>query len=296
MVDLHRSAEGKANRVDVVGLTPATLLAELLAYDDAAFMNCAFQTFLCRPVDGAAYIGYGGQLRRGMPRLDLLREIRDSEEFKSKNALAHEIERISEGGNGAQIFTANDGAAGHAGNSDEPTFAPPSSLSDLVKLNDTQFIHSVYQILLARIATDEELENYLARMRSAISRINIVRAINQIEERHSRRTMLLDLNTAIEDAKLKLQPIRGRPARARCERLDRLIDKQKIQMMQKQLAETTRRFKDQIETLKKETVTSAASRSGKKRVLEINQLSPLAQDIYFQIKNGLAKQRVTIII
>ena len=291
LVYLHRSAEGKANRVDIVGLAPTTLLAELLAYDDATFMSCAFQTFLGRPVDGAAYIGYGGQLRRGMLRLDLLREIRDSDEFRSKNALACEVERITEGGQGAQMFAANDGVAlERAGDADEPILAAPTSATDLAERNDIQFIHSVYQILLARASEDDELDDYLARIRSGVSRINIMRAINQLEERQSRRTMLLDLNTAIEDSTLKRQPLLGRAAWARCKELDRQIDKQKIKMMQKQLAETTRRFKDQIETLKKETVKFAASRSGKQRVLEINHLSPLAQDIYFQFKNGLDKR------
>jgi len=290
LVDLQRSAEGKANRVDVVGLAPATSLAELLAYDDAAFISCAFQTFLCRPVDGAAYIGYGGQLHRGMLRLDLLSEIRDSDEFKSKNALAHEIERISEGGQGAQIFAANDGAAERPGDEEEPILAPPVLVSELANLSDTQFVHSVYQILLARIADDGELEEYQARIRSGISRINIMRAIKQLDERQSRRTMLLDLNTAIEDSTLKRQQILGRAARSRCEKLDREIDKQKIKMMQKQLAETTLRLKDQIEKLKKDAVKFAASRSGKQRALEFNQLSPLAQGIYFQIKNGLEER------
>jgi Domain of unknown function (DUF4214) len=291
LVELHRSAEGKANGVDIVGLAPATSLAELLAYDGVAFVSCAFQTFLCRPVDGAAYIGYGGQLRRGMLRLDLLREIRDSDEFKSKNALAHEIERISAGGQGQQIFAANGAVAvERAGDVDEPVLAPPASVPELANLNDIQFIHSAYQILLARIAKDEELEDYLARIRSGVSRTNIMRAINKLEEWRSRETMLHELNVAIDDLKLKLQPIRGRPARARCERLDRLIDKQKIQIMQKQLAETTRRFKGQIETLEKEAVKAAGNYSGKKRVLKIDQLSPFAQDIYFQIKNGLDKR------
>lgn len=291
LVDLHSSAEGKANRVDIGGLVPATLLAELLAHEDIAFMSCAFQTFLGRPVDGAAYIGYGGQLRRGMPRLDLLREIRDSDEFKSKNALAREVERITAGGQGQQIFAANDAVAvGSAGDADEPVLAPPASVPELANLNDIQFIHSAYQILLARIAKDEELEDYLARIRSGVSRINIMRAINQLEEWRSRETMLRELNVAIDDLKLKLQPLLGRAARSRCEKLDRQIDKQKIQIMQKQLAETNRRLKDQIETLKKEVVKAATNQSGKKRVLKINHLSPLAQDIYFQIKNGLDKR------
>ncbi len=290
LVYLHRSAEGKANRVDIVGLAPTALLTELLAYDDATFMSCAFQTLLCRPVDGAAYIGYGGQLRRGMLRLDLLREMRDSDEFQSKNALAHEIRRVSEGGQGAQIFTANGTVAGLSGKADETILAPPASASGLANLNDVQFIHSAYQILLARIAEDDELADYHARIRSGISRINIMRAINQLEETRFRRVMLRELNTAIEDSTLKLQPLLGRAARSRCEELDRQIDKQKIMMLQKQLTETTHRFKGQIEALKIATVQAARSRSGKKRVLEINQLSPLAQDIYFQIKDGLEKR------
>jgi hypothetical protein len=290
LVYLHRSAEGKANRVDIVGLAPTTLLTELLAYDDATFMSCAFQTLLGRPVDGGAYIGYGGQLRRGMLRLDLLREIRDSDEFKSKHAFAREIEGISEGGQGATILTANDTVAELSGKVDETILAPPALASELAKLNDVQFIHSVHQILLARIAEDDELADYQARIRSGISRINIMRAINQLEETQSRRVMLQELNTAIEDSTLKLQPLLGRAARARCKELDRQVDKQKIKMMQKQLTEITHRFKGQIEALKRATVQATGSRLGKKRVLEVNQLSPLAQDIYFQIKNGLEKR------
>ena len=112
-------------------------------------------------------------------------------------------------------------------------------------------------------------------------------AIGQSEERQARRKMLGQLDSAVEDLQLQRQTFFGRAARLRGEKLERLVETQRIKMMEYQLAAMSQQLKRRIETVSKQTANTDESRSENKRVLKLNQLSPLARDIYFQIKTGL---------
>jgi Domain of unknown function (DUF4214) len=93
LVELRRSGEGKAHAAYIAGLDAAMSLVELLAYQDAAFLSCAFQTLLCRPVDTDAFVGYGGQLRKGVARLGLLEEMLLCEKLSALRGLT-KVRRI----------------------------------------------------------------------------------------------------------------------------------------------------------------------------------------------------------
>jgi Domain of unknown function (DUF4214) len=288
LVELRRSGEGKAHAACVAGLDAATSLVELLAHQNDAFVSCAFQTLLGRPVDANAFVGYGKELANGIARLYLLREIRKSGEFSSRNAIALEIEQVAQHPHGVPPSLVNDDADVRIDIDDNSMPGPPASATQLLKLAGRQFIHGLHLLLLARIANDDELENHLSRIKSGTSKTEIVQAISQSEERRARRAMLSQLDSAVEDLQLQQQPFFGRAARLRSERLDRLVETQRINMMEYQLAAISQRFKHQLEALSKQTVNSAEeSGSEKKRVLKLNQLSPFARDIYFQIKTGL---------
>jgi hypothetical protein len=288
LIELRRSAEGKAHAAYVVGLDAATSLVELLAHQNDAFVNCAFQTLLGRPVDANAFVGYGKELANGVARIYLLGEIRKSGEFSSRNAIALEIEQMAQHKQGAPLSLTNDDADVRTDIDDHNIPASPASAAQLLKLGGRQFIHGLHLILLARIANDEELENHLTRLKLGASKAEITQAISQSEERQARRAMLSQLDSVVEDLQLQQQPFLGHAARLRGEKLHRLVETQRINMMEYQLAAMSQRFKRQLEALSKQTVNSAEEGwPEKKRVLKLNQLSPLARDIYFQIKTGL---------
>lgn len=286
LIELGRSAEGKAHAAYVVGLEAATSLAELLAHQDAAFLSATFQTFLARPIDTNALMGYGGQLRKGVARLDLLTEIRQSGESKSKDNLVHEIENIAQVGEGVQLVELDAGSDVNPDIAGDNAAEPPTSATQLMGLGSTQFIHGVHQILLARVARKGELHDYRTRMQSGVSRIDIIRAVIQSEERQTRRSMLVQLDATIKDLQLQQQPLLGRAARERGERLDRLVEKQKLQMMQTQLAAMNQQMQREIANLNKKIANSTVIHPEKKRALHPDQLSPLARDIYFQLRAG----------
>lgn len=288
LVEMRRSAEGKAHAAYVLGLDATTSLVELLAHQDKAFISCAFQTLLCRPVDANAFAGYGKELSNGVTCLHLLSEVRKSDEFKSRNAIALEIEQIAQPGQA--VAAANNDADMRAGIDDNAIPALPTSAAQLLNFGDRQFIHGVHLLLLARIAHDDELENYLSRLKSGTTKVEITHAIGQSKERHARRIMLHQLNATLEDLQLQQQPFLGRAARLRREKLDRLVETQRIKMMEYQLAAMSLQVKRQLETLSKQTASADQNRLENKRVLRLNQLSPLARDIYFQIKTGLEER------
>lgn len=95
--ELRRSSEGIAHGAHIAGLDAAKSLVELLAHQNHAFVSCAYQTLLVRFVDAGALERYVSELSHGMTRLQVLREIRNSEECKSREALGHGIEHIGAG-------------------------------------------------------------------------------------------------------------------------------------------------------------------------------------------------------
>jgi hypothetical protein len=287
LIALRCSKEGKTYAADVAGLDAATSFVELLAHSDNTFICCTFQTLLLRPIDTNACLSYGQQLRNSVPRLLLLSDIRNSVECKSKDAVALEMEGIAKLDQSAFTSKFRSSAAISSDSTDESVPAPPVSPVKLMNWGDRHFIHGLYQILLAREADAVELKKHETRLKSGASRLDIIRTVIESDERHLRRTMLHQLGSAISDLQLLRQPILGRAARLRSEQLDRDVEKKRVQMLEYQLLVMKQQFKHQLEAVSKQSVNVDENGAEKKRVLKLNQLSPLARDIYFQIKTGL---------
>ena len=290
LIEIRNSDEGKARSVYVLGLAAANTLVELLAHQDLAFISCAYQTLLGRPVDEGAFRGYGGQLKNGASRLHLLNEIRNSGEFKSRERIVNEIERLGEPGANTKTPLAGGNKTSDIEN--DPPSAFPESAAQLMTLEDVPFIHSVYQVFLGRVADEEGLKNYLVRLQSAAPRAEVIRAVSHSKERSPRLDFFRQLDGAIQDLMRQDQIIGGRAAQLRCAELDAMVEKQKINQMQIQLAAMSAQVKQQLAVIENRAVTAIERLQGKKRVRELGQLSPLAQQIYAQLSVRLDEREV----
>ena len=298
--ELLRSSEGIAHGAHIAGLDAAKSLVELLAHENHAFVSCAYQTLLVRFVDAGALDQYVLELSRGMARLQILREIRSSEECKSREALGHEMDLIAQRQKPAPLSA--------AGKRDDDDADPdsiaqlPSSLAQLVARNDRQFIHGLYQLLLGRAADAGGLENYLSRLSalasegvdSATSREEILRGISLSGERKSRQSMFAEFDFAINDFLQEDRPLLGWMAARRRQKRDQLVNEQRLVAMGNQIVLMRQNFQRQLEQMKEQLKTGAGVHFGnvmqqlveRKPALKLSQLSPRARDIYFQLKNG----------
>jgi hypothetical protein len=286
LIELRRSLEGEAHGAVIAGLGSATSPEELLAHQDHGFVSCAYQTLLLRPVDAEALVRCVAELGRGAPRLQLLREILDSDEFKSRAAMALEIERMGKRGeiNGAQPNMPDGGVD----SGDPPGL--PGSVVELMARSDSHFVHGLYQLFLGRIADAQGLENYRERMRAGLPRRAVVRGISGSEERKSRLAMLRRIDMAIKDFHAQERPLLGWAAALRCQRLDQMIAKRQFMAMNNQLSAMQKNFQQELARVESTVGKSGGTfgvRTEQKRIIKLNDLSPLARDIYFQLKNGL---------
>jgi Domain of unknown function (DUF4214) len=288
LVDLRRSLEGRKYGAHVLGLNPATSLAELLAHQDEAFTSCAFQTILGRPVDANAFASYGHQLENGADRLYLLNDIRLSGECKSSEALALALEHGAHPLRDAPTIVS--GAITEVADAHIPP--TPGSLTDLDNSSDRQFVHRLFQLLLARIADEDELQMCLSNMKSGVSRSGLVNSMSQSSERIARRNLFSELDAAIADSPSRRHAIFGRAARARYDKLERLVEAKKLSMMQEQISALVFRVGCQFEVTNKPTVDAERVDFGARRPINLADLSPLARDIYSQIKSGLGAHNV----
>lgn len=292
LMELRSSAEANAYGAGMDGLDGAKTLVELMSHQDHAFASCAYQTLLLRPIDGGALVRCVVELSHGVDRLQILNEIFSSDEFKSRNAIAIEIERVAVVGEPPAAITSQDGVTS-TGDEDDRMLGLPVSKDELLARGNRNFIRGLYQILLARDADAEGLENYLIRLRSDLTRRELINGISHSPEREARRSMLRQIESAINDVALQKRPLLGIGAKMRRQALEQSIAIQKFHIMESQLIAMSRSQKAQLarveSLLGRQVEISFASQMKKAPVLKLNQLSPLAQDIYFQLKNGLDK-------
>ncbi len=294
LMELRRSAEGRARNANMDGLDAARTLAELMSHQDHAFVSCAYQTLLLRPVDGAALTRCVAELSQSVDRLHVLNEIYSSDEFKSRNEIALEIER------GAVITppppqTARQDNVISAGDGNEGTPGLPVSSAELLGRGNRGFIYGLYQILLARDADADGLENYLVQLQSGLPRSEVINGISRSVEREARRSMLRQIESTIDDVALQKRPLLGLGAKMRRQALDQSIVEQKFHRLESQLIALSLSQKAQLarveSLLAKPGETSAVVKMKQVPALKLNQLSPLAQDIYFQLKTGLVRRK-----
>jgi hypothetical protein len=294
LIELRNSAEGQVHRANLDGLDGAKTLAELLSHQDHAFVSCAYQTLLSRPIDAGALARYATELSNGMDRLQVLNEIVGSNEFKSRNAIALEIERIGVAGKPPALVASYADVTSNGGEG-ERMAGLPDSAAELLARGNRDFIRGLNQILLAREPDAEGLENYLTCLESGLPRHDVIYGISHSVEREARRSMLRQIESAINDVELQKSPLLGIGARMRRQALEQSVAVQKFRILENQLFSMSQSQKAQLarveSLLGRQVETSRAIQMKNVSPLKLNQLSPLAQDIYFQLKNGLDQRK-----
>ncbi len=289
---LRRSEEGQAHGAYIRGVDAAKTIEELLAHEDYAFVCCAYQTLFIRPVDQGALKHYVAALLDGLDRLQVLNELRQSEEFKSRFAMARELDQFAQTGNGEKFS----GATSNSSDEENAETVPdlPASMAGLMARNNRDFIYGLYQIMLGRNADQSGLQNYLQRMASGISRQEVVRGFSSSDECKARAAFFHRIDSINEDTKARQHPLLGAAAVLRLQRLEQAVAKQRIQTIENQIVQMSRSFRTQLSRVQSAPAVQAervvAMQPEKKRALKLNQLGPLARDIYFQIKNGLVER------
>jgi Domain of unknown function (DUF4214) len=294
---LRRSPEGQAHGAHIRGLDAAKTVEELLANDDCAFVCCAYQTLLIRPVDHGALKHYIAALRDGLDRLQVLNELRRSEEFQSRSVIARDLEQFAKSGDGEIVaVSARAASVDRVEEGAETLPNLPASMEDLMARNNREFVYGLYQIMFGRTADSVGLQNYLQRMASGISRKEVVRGFSTSDERKARIAFFHRLDSVNRDAKARRRPLLGTVAAVRLQQLEQAVATKRIHAMENQIAQMSRSLRVQMQSAQhapqvhtvqvERTVVLPPER---KRTLKLNQLSPLARDIYFQLKNGLAK-------
>lgn len=292
---LRRSAEGQAHGAYIRGVDAAKTVEELLAHEDYAFVCCAYQTLFIRPVDQGALKHYVAALRDGLDRLQVLNELRQSEEFKSRFAMARELDQFAKNGEGGTV-AASARAASIESVEEGAESVPdlPASMAELMTRNNREFVYGLYQIMLGRTADLGGLQNYLQRMASGISRQEVVRGFSSSDERKARAAFFDHLDSINKDNKARQHPLLGAVAALRLQQLEQAVAKQRIQMMENQIMQMSRSLRTQLSRVHVAPAVqierSVIVQPEKKRALKLDQLSPLARDIYFQIKNGLIER------
>jgi Domain of unknown function (DUF4214) len=296
LIELRRSLEGEARGAVIAGLSAATSVDELLAHEDHGFVSSAYQTLLIRPVDAEALARCVAELGRGAPRLQLLKEILDSHEFKLRVAIAQDIERMAKRGALENVSSAKTGGAVEDFDNAGDIPGLPESVAQLMERRDGDFIHGLYQLFLGRAADAEGFKDYRKRLSTGLTRRVLVLGIGGSEERRSRLAMLNRIDLAIKDFYVQDQPLIGWAAALRCQRLDQMITKRQLVAMNNQFLAMQKNFQHELAR-----VENAVGRSGnafgmraqQDRSIKLNDLSPLARDIYFQLKSGLDDRKQT---
>jgi O-antigen biosynthesis protein len=85
----------------------------------------------------------------------------------------------------------------------------PKSLEELMSMYDERFVDSAYRALLGRVPDAEGMSYYLLRLRSGISKIEILAQLNGSEESKSRKAEIIGLDEALTRYKLLKTPLLG---------------------------------------------------------------------------------------
>lgn len=139
--------------------------AELLELDDQAFIEQAYREALGRAADPTGRRGYLERLREGVPKAQILAELRASEEGRRRSPPSP--------------------AAGRTG---APTGPPPAyaaplpSARQLLRLDDRAFVEQAYRLILGRSADASGRRNYLQELSKGIGRFDVLHALMESAE------------------------------------------------------------------------------------------------------------------
>lgn len=134
----------------------ALSVAYLLALDDTAFIKCAYRTLFKRPVDPSSQHYYLARLQQGISKQQVLIELRSSAEGKRTNVDIAGLNQI--------------------------TMQPAASVVDLLLLVDERFVRGAFLTLLGREPDTGGGDYYLKRLRSGISKAEILAELADSDE------------------------------------------------------------------------------------------------------------------
>ncbi len=135
----------------VLAVQKATSLAELLALDDEVFVQSAYLTLFNRLPDPEGLGNYLEKLRSGVPKRQLVKDLRLSPEGTANAVALPGIQAL------LSLQVESPLASGRG---------PVASLSGLLALQDRAFVAAAYQLLLRRDADKSGMAAYLGRLRA----------------------------------------------------------------------------------------------------------------------------------
>jgi hypothetical protein len=133
-------------------------LDHLLSLDDSQFLAAIYKHLLGRHVDPAGFRDYHARLRGGASRLQIMAEIRDSDEGRRHGS---DLPGLAEA-----MISAPDTAA-------PPPSARPS-LRSLFRLSDEAFVDALHWALLDHPATNDERVLHAERLRAGLPKMTLL--------------------------------------------------------------------------------------------------------------------------
>ncbi len=170
-----------AARIENVGA--ALSVAYLTSLDDTAFIKCAYQTLFKRPVDASSQQFYLARLQQGISKQQVLIELRASTEGQRCNVDIDGLNQI--------------------------TMRPAVSAAQLLLLADEQFVRSVFLTLFQREPDADGGGYYLKRLRSGVSKSEILAELADSDEGRSKAVELPGLAEIVRRYRRYKLPIIG---------------------------------------------------------------------------------------
>jgi glycosyltransferase involved in cell wall biosynthesis len=194
--------------------TAAATLDELMSWNDESFIRGTYYTVLQRAPDAEGLSFYHARVQAGVSKLQILGEIVDSPEGAA-NAVAipglreiitlHKLSRVPLFGHllvGSFFQSLTDSQWSLGGST--------SDFNALLQFDDQRFVQSVYLMVLQRSPDPDGLDFYLNRLRSGVSKIQILGEVIDSQEAVSRAVKVLGWRAVVKLHKLSQLPLIGR--------------------------------------------------------------------------------------
>jgi glycosyltransferase involved in cell wall biosynthesis len=194
--------------------TAASTLDELMSWNDEDFIHSAYYTVLKRAPDAEGLSFYHARLQAGVSKIQVLAEIVDSPEGAGKAvdmpglreiATLHKLSRVPLFGRllVGSFFRP-------LINSKWSQNRSTSDFNGLLKFDDRRFVQSVYRMVLQRTPDPKGLDFYLSRLRSGVSKIQVLAEVMDSQEAVSKAAAVLGWRAVVKLHKLSQLPLIGR--------------------------------------------------------------------------------------
>jgi hypothetical protein len=159
-------------------MTKITHLDELLQLDDEQFVRAVYRTLFGRPVDPGGLVNYLRRLREGTSKLDIVVELRASEEGRARNAHLPGLETLP---------LAKAGPKGAA-----------RTLDELMSYEGAEFVACAYQTLLGRPADAGGLRHYGDQVRRHGGKLRVLAGLARSDEYRQRSARFPGLDALLQ--------------------------------------------------------------------------------------------------